>query len=91
MRTIKLLSEFDPIMNNLLNDEKKIKYLSWQVQNEIIEILATSTQRLFCKEIQNVQCFSIIMDSTQDINKIDQVSVVIRYVVLNYELRTLKI
>lgn len=31
------------------------------------------------------------MDSTQDINKIDQVSVVIRYVVLNYELRTLKI
>lgn len=92
MRTIKLLSEFDPIMNNLLNDEKKkIKYLSWQVQNEIIEILATSTQRLLCKEIQNAQCFSIIMDSTQDINKIDQVSVVIRYVVLDYELRTLKI
>jgi len=34
MRSVKLLAEFDPVMNELLNDEKKkIKYLSWKVQN----------------------------------------------------------
>jgi hypothetical protein len=32
MRSMKLLAEFDPVMNKLLNDEnKKIKYLSWKV------------------------------------------------------------
>lgn len=86
MRSVHLLAEYDPILNQLLNDEKKkVKYFSWKVQNEVIELLATNIRNHICDEIRNSQCFSIIMDSTQDIVKLDQVSVVIRYVVLNYE------
>ncbi|KAL4150110.1 hypothetical protein QTP88_003947 [Uroleucon formosanum] len=86
MRSIRLLAEYDPIINQLLNDEKKkVKYFSWKVQNEVIELLATNIRNHICDEIRNSQCFSIIMDSTRDIVKLDQVSVVIRYVVINYD------
>ncbi|KAL4091822.1 hypothetical protein QTP88_026444 [Uroleucon formosanum] len=83
---VRLLAEYDPIINQLLNDEKKkVKYFSWKVQNEVIELLATNIRNHICDEIRNSQCFSIIMDSTQDIVKLDQVSVVIWYVVINYD------
>jgi len=87
-----LLAEFDPIMSELLNDEKnKNKYLSWKIQNELIDILASSTRNLLCEDIKRSQWFSIIMDSTLDITKTDQVSIVIRYVILDYETRNLTI
>jgi len=35
------------------------------------------------------QCFSIITDSTQNITKLDQLSIIIRYVLINYESKTL--
>ncbi|KAL4127552.1 hypothetical protein QTP88_011719 [Uroleucon formosanum] len=80
---VRLLAEYDPIINQLLNDEKKkVKYFSWKVQNEVIELLATNIRNYICDEIRNSQCFSIIMDSTQDIVKLYQVSVVIWYVVI---------
>ncbi|KAL4084148.1 hypothetical protein QTP88_027981 [Uroleucon formosanum] len=89
---VKLLAEFDPVMNELLNDEKKkIKYLSWKVQNELISILATNVRNLICQKVQNSQCFSIIVDSTQDITKIDQVSIILRYTILNFDEQSLSI
>jgi len=48
MKTVKLLADFDSI--KLLNDEKyKIKYLRWQIQYEIIQLLSTEV----CKIIVN--------------------------------------
>jgi len=39
MRTIRLLADFDLLLCELLNDlTKHIKYLSWKVQNELIDI-----------------------------------------------------
>jgi len=87
-----LLAEFDPIMSDLLNDEKKkIKYLSWKIQSELIDLLASSTRNLVCEDIKKSHWFSIIMDPTLDITKIDQVSIVIHYVKLDYETRNLTI
>lgn len=85
MRSVQLLADYDPIMNELLNNEqKKIKYFTWKVQNELIDLLDISTRNSLCEEIRSSQGFSIIMDSTQDIVKLDQVSIVIRYVVINH-------
>lgn len=85
MRSVRLLADYDPILNELLKDEhNKIKYFSWKIQNELIDLLATNIRSLICEEIRHSQCFSIIMDSTQDITKLDQVSIVIRYVVINH-------
>lgn len=85
IRSVRLMAEFDPILHNLLYTEKtQIKYLSWKIQNELIELLSTNLITLICKEIRSAPCFSIIVDSTQDITKIDQVSIIIRYVVVDY-------
>jgi len=51
---------------------------------ELIELLAAELRKNICEEIKKTQCFSIIVDSTQDITKIDQVSVILRYIVVNY-------
>lgn len=85
LRTVRLLANFDPELNKLLyQTETKIKYFSWKIQNELIELLATQLRTIICDEIRSSQCFSIIMDSTQDVTKIDQVSFILRYVVVNY-------
>lgn len=76
MRTVKLLADFDPILSKLLNDEKyKIKYLSWQIQNEIIQLLSTEVFKIIINEVKTSKFYSLIVDSTQDITKIDQLSV----------------
>ncbi|KAL4126127.1 hypothetical protein QTP88_010356 [Uroleucon formosanum] len=92
LRTVKLIAEYDPVLNKLLyNEEMKIKYLSWKIQNELIELLALNVKKIICDEIRNAQCFTIIMDSTQDITKVDQVSLIIRYVIVDYEEKSFKI
>jgi len=45
LRTVKLIAEYDPVLNKLLyNEEMKIKYLSWKIQNELIELLASNVK-----------------------------------------------
>jgi len=46
---------------------------------------------IICDEIRSAQCFAIIMDSTQDVTIIDQVSFILRYVVVNHIDRTFQI
>lgn len=92
LRTVKLLAQFDPVLSKLLyTEESKVKYLSWKIQNEVIELLASETMKILCKEIRNAHCFTIIMDSTQDITKLDQVSFIFRYVVVNYDKHTIDV
>ncbi|VVC42839.1 Ribonuclease H-like domain,Domain of unknown function DUF4371, partial [Cinara cedri] len=91
-QTIRLLADFNPLLHELLNDSTKhIKYLSWKVQNELIDILSENLCHIICEEIISCSFFSIILDSTQDITKIDQVSVIIRYVIVDYETHTINI
>ncbi|KAE9522907.1 hypothetical protein AGLY_016718 [Aphis glycines] len=79
IKTVKMMSEFDSILYKLLNDESlKTKYLSWKIQNEIIDLLSNGLCNLLCKEIKASKLFSIIMDSILDITKRDQLSVVLR-------------
>ncbi|KAF0709878.1 zinc finger MYM-type protein 1-like, partial [Aphis craccivora] len=65
LRTVNLLAEFDPILNNLVSNPKH--------------------------KIKKSCGFSIILDSTQDIKKVDQVSIIIRYVLVNYEIKKIEI
>ncbi|XP_025409911.1 zinc finger MYM-type protein 1-like [Sipha flava] len=92
LRTVRLLAEFDPILNDILNDEnQKIKYLSWSIQNELLDILSTELRHLICNKIRSSSFFSVILDSTQDITKQDQVSLVIRYTTLDFEKKQIQI
>lgn len=65
--------------------------MSWKIQNEIIDLLAVELRRLLCKEIKDSKLFSIIMDSTLDFTKKDQLSVVLRYVVIDNHKKSIEI
>ena len=73
---VELLAELDPIMNELINKPNhSMKYISPLVQNELIIALSDHTE-----EIKSALFYSIIADTTQDISKINQLSLIIRHV-----------
>jgi hypothetical protein len=58
----------------------KYKWLSHDIQNEILSLLSDEVQLNIVSEIKNAFCYSIILDETRDISNIEQVSVCIRIV-----------
>jgi hypothetical protein len=83
---ITLISIYDPILEKLLSmpgSKGTANYLSNTTQNEIITLFAnTILEQIILSINQSLffYFFSVIMDTTQDISKIDQLSQVIRYV-----------
>jgi hypothetical protein len=79
---INLLSKYDPVLQNLLENrtKKSVTYLSPNIQNEVINLLANSVQQELVNKIKFKFILSIIIDSTQDISKVDQLSLIFRYV-----------
>lgn len=57
-----------------------MKYLSHEIQDEIIYILSQRVKADIINEINKALFYSIIMDTTQDVSKIDQLSQVYCYV-----------
>ena len=83
LSVIELLGRYDPILQRLISSESKTKYLSPQIQNEIISIMAQKVQNEIVKEVHDAEFYSVIMDTTQDISKVDQLSQVLRYVTIS--------
>lgn len=78
---IELLAIYDPVLKHLISKPKNsIKYFSPQIQNEIIGLLSQTVENRIVSAIKDAPFFSIIMDTTQDITKVDQLSQVFRYV-----------
>jgi len=57
----------------------------------LLDILSTELRHLICNNIRSSSFFSVILDSTQDITKQDQVSLVIRYTTLDFEKKQIQI
>lgn len=80
---IELLARYDPVLKELISrPQGSVKYLSPAIQNELIHILALRVQHAIAADINEAPFFSIIMDSTQDLSKRDQLSQVYRYVAI---------
>jgi hypothetical protein len=84
LQFIHLIARYDPVLENLLKQPKgSTKYLSGSIQNEIIEILANRLKQQIVEEIAESPFVSVIMDTTMDISKTDQLSKVFRYVTID--------
>ena len=78
---IELIAKYDPVLQDLISrPARSCKYLSPAIQNELIGILGQSVKNDILDDIRTAPFFSVIMDTTQDIAKIDQMSQVYRYV-----------
>ncbi|XP_065651204.1 uncharacterized protein LOC136079397 [Hydra vulgaris] len=72
-----LLSKYDGTMKKLLNKPKgTIKYLSPAIQNEEIRCLSQNLENTLLLEIDKSAFFSIIVDTTQDVSKKEQLSLI---------------
>lgn len=86
LNIIDLLSRYDPLLSSHLeNKNSKIKYLSPKIQNELISTAEKHVINQITDEIAKAAFFSIIVDTTQDISKTDQLSFIIRYVSANFD------
>lgn len=78
---VNFLAKYDLVMRELVSKPKgTINYLSPTIQNELIDCLANTLEKRLVSKINESLFFSIIMDTTQDITKVDQLSKIIRYV-----------
>nr|CAI5832734.1 unnamed protein product [Callosobruchus analis] len=81
MAISRVLSNYDATLKELLLKPKGgINYLSPTIQNEIISLLGTTVRNNIISEIKKAPFLTIILDTTQDLSKIDQLSVVFRYI-----------
>ncbi|XP_073445537.1 zinc finger MYM-type protein 1-like [Dendrobates tinctorius] len=88
LELVHLLAKYDPVLREHLVKVKLGKkivtsYLSPEVQNEFVSILAEHVRKKIIAQIKESKYFCIIFDSTPDISHKDQMSEVLRYVKLD--------
>uniref|UniRef100_A0A8C5G7Z5 TTF-type domain-containing protein n=1 Tax=Gouania willdenowi TaxID=441366 RepID=A0A8C5G7Z5_GOUWI len=82
---IELISRFDPLLSEHLarygnKGRGHTSYLSSTVCDEFIQLMAKKVLHAIVKEVKDGKYFSIIVDSTPDITHVDQLALIIRYV-----------
>lgn len=84
---LELISEFDPFLKSHIErysnkGKGHHSYLSKTICNEIIILLQNNVINFILAQIKEAKYFSVIMDSTPDQSKVDQMAIVIRYCTL---------
>jgi hypothetical protein len=69
----------------LSRGDKRNQFTSWQIQNELLKIMAHQVQRKLIQKINHTKYFSLIVDETTDIAGREQVTFCVRYVSENLE------
>ena len=88
---VTLLSEFDTITNDAISLPKyATRYMSPKIQNELILTTSQLLRKSLVTEINECPFWSIVLDTTSDINRVDQFSVTARWVKVQNENVTIK-
>ncbi|XP_069489004.1 zinc finger MYM-type protein 1-like [Ambystoma mexicanum] len=84
LKCIEYPALFDPLMGEHLCKitEKKthIHYLGKDIQNELIQLLATTIKEEILASVRAAKYFSIILDCTPDVSHVEQMTMIVRYV-----------
>ncbi|KAF0694297.1 zinc finger MYM-type protein 1-like, partial [Aphis craccivora] len=85
MGCLELIAQFDPFLCEHIakygnKGRGNVSYLSSIICDEFIQLMNNSVADKIVYEINESKYFSIIVDSTPDISKTDQLTVVIRYI-----------
>ncbi|KFM73429.1 Zinc finger MYM-type protein 1, partial [Stegodyphus mimosarum] len=92
---LKLIAEFDPIMKGHVSyvqqNPGSTTYLSPEIQNEFIQILAAAVREKLVCNIQRAKYYGILFDSTPDAANQEQMSETIRYVDIDFQEKTVVI
>uniref|UniRef100_A0A1Y1MZW7 TTF-type domain-containing protein n=1 Tax=Photinus pyralis TaxID=7054 RepID=A0A1Y1MZW7_PHOPY len=83
LQTLELISHYDPILKQHIDSENHKKYFSPKIQNELIAIAGNAVRNEIVSRIKQAKYFSVILDTTPDVSKSEQLSLVVRYVEKN--------
>ena len=67
-------------MEKRLHGLGRAKYISPQIQADLLSIMSTIIQHNICDEIKQSKYYSVMIDESKDISHKEQISVVVRYI-----------
>lgn len=67
------------LKKHLLESSKNATYISWEIQNELINCCNSIILKQLVAEINDAKCFTILADETTDIACKEQLSICVRY------------
>ncbi|KAK2704576.1 hypothetical protein QYM36_016838 [Artemia franciscana] len=86
LKFLEYLALFNPLMHEYLHkihdNETKVQYLSKDVQNEMIKLLANVVQNEIISLVHAAKYYSTILDSTLDVSHTEQMTVIVRSVAI---------
>lgn len=82
---IKLISHHNPILHSHIESPNRIKYLSKTIMYELLSILADQTRKAIVDECKDAKFFTLLADSTTDVAHLDQMAILLRYVLIKNE------
>ena len=87
LEVIRLLADYDVVLfehlQNVRNKPKKVNYLLNKSQNEIIDLFGSMIKKKIISEVKKAKYFILMLDSTPDVSREDQIAEILRYVYIN--------
>ena len=81
LELLHLVAHHDPVIKHRLeNGPKNAMYMSPEMQNSIMHIMASILQQQICLAVKQAGVYSIMADESKDRSKVEQLAIVLRYV-----------
>lgn len=84
-----MIGKFDPVMgehlNRIKNHDTHVHYLGHDIQENLIKLMAVAVKTKIINLIKKAKYYTIIMDTTPDISRQEQLSIIIRIVNMEFE------
>ena len=77
LEILEMIAKHNPMVAKKMKATGNAKYTSNTIQNEILQCLASMVQDSIVKEVKESEVFSIIADETKDLQKKEQLSLVL--------------
>lgn len=79
LEILEIIAKHNPVVANKMKAQGNAKYTSNTIQNEILQCLAGMVRDSIVAEVKKSEVFSVIADETKDLQKKEQLSLVVRY------------
>jgi hypothetical protein len=76
---LEAIAKHDPLIEKRMNACGNAKYTSHQIHNKVLEGLAEMVQSEIIREVKESEVFTVFPDETKDLEKKEQMSLVVRY------------